>query len=188
MRRIAFVGVLALVGQTVKEGGRRKLFLVAYHHQLAGTGDGAIGILGTDLRSLVNDQQVKLDRFRRQKLGNGDRAHEKHGLDPLHHGAGTEHDPADGHVASLAGNLAPDDAHFPVSTLRQLVEMARQNQGRYSLEPIPFALLERIDQLMAVRIEQLIQVRSFAAGVTPTGFGAGVVEFVLCAGRLEFAF
>src|SRR3546814_6577388 len=72
-----FLGVLR--GGALEKGGRRHLLGVAHHDDVVAAGNGADRIPHRDLRSLVEDHEVEVLAAGGQKLGHGERAHEKAG-------------------------------------------------------------------------------------------------------------
>ena len=57
------VGIVLVIESAAEEGRRRELLLVADDDRLRGPQQGRHGILGEDLRRLVEDDGVELDRL-----------------------------------------------------------------------------------------------------------------------------
>src|SRR3954471_9826908 len=73
----------AVGAETIEEGCRGKLLLVADHHDLVCSGNRPERIFRPDLACLVDHEQVERHDAGRKKLSDRYRAHQQDGLDPL---------------------------------------------------------------------------------------------------------
>ena len=118
-----FKSLLIIVDHAVEKAGRRELLVVAHHHNLAAPRDRAQGVLGPYLAGFVDHQQIELDPAGRQVLGDRERAHQEHRLEPLDGFARLFHELADRFEIPRLADLVIDDAHGAGRARRLLVQM-----------------------------------------------------------------
>ena len=105
-------GQLLVAGGPLEEAGRRQLLLVARDDQLLPPVDGADGVVGADLRRLVEDDQVEAEVVRVQVGADRQRAHHQAGLQPGQQGRHAGEELAQRQVAPLLVDLAQEDAQL----------------------------------------------------------------------------
>ena len=121
------IGIRFIVNEAVKKAGRRQLSLVANNRHMFAPQDGAEGVLGLDLASLVDNEQIKLSGTWRQKLRNREGTHEHYGFDFLNNRAGPGHELSDWQVTTLSGYLSAHDTHLTNRATRHSTTMAIQD-------------------------------------------------------------
>ena len=126
--RLGFVG-----DHAVEKIRRRQLLFVADDNDPPAARDKAQGIFRAHLTGLVDDQEIEIDRTRRQELRDGDRAHEKDRLDLLDGVARHLHQLAQRHVAALAADLGAYDAHAALRAARDRRLMPRAHAAGHGL-------------------------------------------------------
>ncbi len=94
-----------------EEARRRQLLRIADDHQLRAAHDRADGVLGRQLRRLVEHHEVERRRRTRRELRHRQRAHEEDGLDRAHGGVGALQRLADRPMVALLGHLAAQHGH-----------------------------------------------------------------------------
>ena len=188
--RVRVIGLILvhIINQPIKERRWRKLFLIAHNYDLPRTGHNAQRIFRSDLARLIDDQQIKGDRPRRQELCHGNRAHKHHGLDPLDHGARILHHPTNGFMTTLAGNFAPDDGHLAHMAFGHLLKMPCENKGLRVFQPVAFKTPKHLHQIVTVQCSKFVQIRADLAGQSPTRLSTCIGEFSLGLRRVQPAF
>ena len=124
---IPFLVVLLIRHYAIKERRRRKLFFVPNDDDLIRPRDRAKRVLRADLRRLVDNQQIKRNRRRRQELRHRYRAHQQHRLDALDGCAGSFKQLAQRNMTTVPADLATNDPHLAHGTLRHLREVSGQH-------------------------------------------------------------
>ena len=109
---LAVSGIGFIGDHPVEKARRRQLFLVAHDDDPAAARDKTKGVLRAQLTCLVDDEEIEIDRTRRQELRDRERAHEKNRLDFLDRAARRLHQLAQRHVSALAADFAAYHTHF----------------------------------------------------------------------------
>gem|GEM_PF-6428666 len=129
---------------------------------------------------LVDDQEIEIDRTRRQELRDGDRAHEKDRLDLLDGVPRYLHQLTQRHMAALSADLGTYHAHAALGAARDRSLVP----GAHALHRGLARLFLEADELRDKRVLPVaIQVGKsgvFANRFFPAGFGEGGLDFQKC--------
>jgi hypothetical protein len=184
---IAIAGGGIVGDHAIEEGRWRQLFLVADDDNPPTARDEAQGIFRAHLACLVDDEEIEIDRTRRQKLRDGDRTHEEDRFDLLNRASRYLHQLAQRHVTALAANLGAYHAHAALGAAwnRRLVPGAHASHR--GLARLLLELTEKRDKRVVAGAVEASKPGVPGDRFFPAGFGEGRLDFQKSVLRIELS-